>query len=67
MKITNTLQRPDGTKKLTIELGVGETLIAIAPDAHYRMGQPVDDVVASHILAETARVTWCSASQEWVA
>ena len=56
----------DGLQELTVVLARGESLMGIREDSHYQLGQPVDDVVGSHIILEAREVTWCSASQEWV-
>jgi hypothetical protein len=46
--------------------GQGYKLIRIHPDAHYKLGHPMqDDVIAGHILAAASPVHWCSISQEW--
>lgn len=44
----------------------GERPVAIREDSHYKLGYPVEEVVASHILTEMEEVTWCSATQQWV-
>lgn len=45
----------------------GETLIAINPDLHYKLGEPMrDDVIAGHILADAIKVHWCSLEQKWL-
>lgn len=49
-----------------VELDPSERLLPLREDAHYKLGYPVEDIVAVHILSESTRVTWCSASQEWV-
>lgn len=56
----------NGRRRVVVELEPGETLVAVRDGAHYRLGQPVDEVVAAHILTDSTRVTWCSASQAWV-
>jgi hypothetical protein len=57
---------PAGKRRVIVEVEHGEKLIGIRPDRHYKLAQPVDDVVGSHIIADADEVTWCSASQEWV-
>lgn len=57
----------NGKRRITVDLAPCEELIVIRSGAHYMLGYPVEDVVASHILADATEVTWCSASQEWVA
>ena len=65
MKTVSTTQKPNGKRRVVVELDAGETLLAIRDCAHYKLGHPVDDVMAAHILAEAEQVNWCSASQEW--
>ncbi len=75
MKIIKSTPRPNGVTRLIIELAPGEAmrvarpgrqLVEIDPDAHYRLGQPLqDDVMAGHILADATRVHWCSVEQKW--
>jgi hypothetical protein len=62
------LQKPAklGCTRAVLELLPGEKLMVIRPDSHYRLGHPVDDVMASHIISEAEEVTWCSIEQKWV-
>lgn len=67
MKILKTTLRVrDKARVMTVELQPGEDLVAIRRDGHYQLGYPLDDVVASHILADAAPVTWCPLEQKWV-
>lgn len=66
MKITSTTQKPNGKRRVIVELDAGETLLAIRDGEHYKLGHPVEEVMASHIIAEAVPVSWCSSSQEWV-
>lgn len=56
----------NGKRRVVVELDPSERLLPLREDAHYKLGYPVEDIVAVHILSESTRVTWCSASQEWV-
>jgi hypothetical protein len=56
----------NGKRRVVVELDPGVKLVPVRPDAHYRLGYPVEDVVASHVVEVLQRVAWCSASQEWV-
>ena len=57
----------NGKRRVTVELDPSETLmLALREGAHYKLGYPVEDVVAVHVLSESVQVMWCSASQEWV-
>lgn len=66
MKTISEKMMPSGRRRVTVELAQHESLLVVRDDAHYKLGDPVDDVVAGHVLSETTPVTWCSASQEWV-
>lgn len=65
MKTISTTQKPNGKRRVTVELDAGETLLAVRDGAHYKLGHPVEEVMAAHILSDAQPVTWCSASQEW--
>lgn len=56
-----------GKVRVTVDLEPGERLVAIKEDAFYRLAHPMDDVLHGHIIADAARVSWCSVGQEWVA
>lgn len=49
-----------------VVLKPGQVALVIEADAFYRLGGQLDDVVASHVLAGTSRVAWCSIEQGWV-
>lgn len=53
-------------RRVTVELDAGDKLIAISPDAMYRLGYPHEDVVSGHTLADAVLTTWCSLEQKWV-
>lgn len=65
MEIKKEKVLPTGKRLVTVMLHEGEELIAVRDDEHYRLGQPVEDIVAGHIITEAQRVVWCSASQRW--
>jgi hypothetical protein len=54
-------------RRVTVELRPHEQLIAIDDRLHYRLGEPLDDVVPGHIVAEAVPVSWCCIEQRWVA
>lgn len=56
----------NGKRRVTLELDPGERLLSVRDGAHYKLGYPVEDIVAVHVLETSTEVTWCSASQEWV-
>lgn len=64
MKILKEATR-GGRRVVTVELSPGEDLIAVNHDAFYKLGQPLDDVVGGHIIADAVAVTWCSIEQKW--
>jgi hypothetical protein len=64
----HTRQLKNGNFHVLIELGPTEAFPVqpVNEDAHYKLGYPVYDVVAGHVIRDASRVTWCSAQQEWV-
>lgn len=66
MRIIKEKINTKGQREVTVILGKDEKLLGIDEKQHYKLGYPVDEVMAGHILAQTSPVTWCSASQEWV-
>lgn len=66
MKIITTKAMANGRTVATVELEPGERLIGIMPGQHYKLGEPLDDVVAAHVLEAAVPVNWCSVGQEWV-
>ena len=52
-------------RRVVLELDPGEELLAVREDAHYRLGQPLEDVIASHVLKNAVQVMWCSVEQRW--
>lgn len=66
MKIISDKLDKDGKRRMTVVLDTSETFKVLRSGAYYRLGQPVEDVVASYVLEEAHHVGWCSASQQWV-
>lgn len=66
MKLISEKQRTVGTRRIIVDLDNNEDLLVIKDGAFYKLGQPVDDVVGSHIITECTQVVWCSAAQQWV-
>lgn len=66
MKITRQFKTDrDGKRKVVVELSPGEKLVSVRENAHYRLGQPMDDVVSGRILSDMVVVHWCSIGQKW--
>jgi hypothetical protein len=55
-----------GKMRVTVDIDPGQKLVAIYEDAYYELGEPLDDVVQGHIIADADRVTWCPIGQGWV-
>jgi hypothetical protein len=55
-----------GKRRITVELDEGEEIIAVRPNAFYKLGYPFEEVVPSHVLDGAQQVTWCCIGQEWV-
>jgi hypothetical protein len=67
MKILK-LEPPTAARKqrVTVELDQGERLIAVSNYGFYRLGHPMEDVLAGHIIVDAVPVSWCSIEQKWV-
>ena len=66
-KTTSTRELKNGKIRCVVDLSPGEVLVVVKPSLHYRLGGQLDDIVASHVIADIEPVAWCSVSQEWVA
>lgn len=67
MKLLSQTQKSNGKRRVVVELDADEEIMAFKNGAHYKLGHPVCEVMAAHIITEAECVTWCSASQEWQA
>jgi hypothetical protein len=68
MKLLHTKSLKDGRRHVLMELCKDDPMPIRPPhkDHHYRLGYPMDDVVAGHILKDMRRVFWDSLTQKWV-
>jgi hypothetical protein len=66
MKIKHVRTLKNGKRHALVELDPGEHITSYREDGYYKLGYPVEEIVASHVLDDAVPVTWCSASQEWV-
>ena len=48
------------------EISEGSQLLLIDPKAHYKLGDPIDEVLSGDILTASREVTWDNAEQEWL-
>lgn len=56
----------NGTRRVTVTLSKGEVLQALNEDRHYRLSDPMDDVVPGSVILGVGAVSWCPNSQAWV-
>ena len=66
MKIIRERINKKGLREVVVELDKGEHIQAINPDAFYKTGYPVEDVVQGHVILDSKGVMWCPLGQEWV-
>ena len=64
MKVLKTVTKGNKTV-VTVEINAGDKLIAINDDRYYQLGDPLNDVVSGHLIADVKEVTWCSIEQKW--
>lgn len=57
---------PNGSRRVTIELAPGESILPLRANAHYRLGDPLNEVVHADMIEGAVEVTWCSVEQAWV-
>jgi hypothetical protein len=66
MRLISEKTRPNGARRVSVELAEGERLFAVRQDDHYRLAEPMhEDIVKGHVL-HPRLVVWCSLSQTWV-
>lgn len=53
-------------RRLVIEVPIHETIVAINEQGFYELGEPMDEVLHGHILAQAHRVVWDSIEQKWI-
>jgi len=56
----------NGETRVICDLKPGESFHVFRDDAHYRLGEPIGDVLPGHIIAESVQVMWCPVAQKWV-
>ena len=67
MKIISTkTDRKTGTRTMTIELDKNEKLVAVRDGAFYALGEPLNDVVQGHIIADCVPAVWCPITQKMI-
>ena len=66
MKITKDFIRKDLVRTVTVQLAVGEKLMAFQEDSYYRLGGQVDEIMGGDVITEADHVVWCSIEQKWV-
>lgn len=54
-------------RRVLVELDHGEQLLSVQAGRHYRLGEPMGDIVQGWMLLSNVPVTWSSGDQEWVA
>ena len=65
IKVIKSTLMSNGNTRMIVEVERGHSLMAFSEERHYKLGQPVGDVMAGHVITEAHPVRWCSASQEW--
>lgn len=66
MRVTKETVNRTGKRVVTVELAEGETLLSVKQDDFYKLGYPVEDVMAGYIIKDMERVYWDSLEQKWI-
>jgi hypothetical protein len=65
MRIVRTKELKDEIE-LTVRISRKEKLLAVDESSLYKLGYPIEDIVPSHVVAESVPVVWCPTEQRWV-
>lgn len=65
MKIISDKTNTKGVRRVTVEIGTNDQLMAVNEDRFYQLGGQVNDVHRGHVLTETREVYWDGFTQEW--
>lgn len=57
--------KPEGVRTV-VYLQEGEKVIIVKPEANYRLGYPMEDIVYGSTIIEAVRVVWDQADQAWL-
>ena len=57
--------KPKGTRTIR-HLADGEVLITIKPEAMYKLGYPLEEIIYGHTIIDAVGVTWDEIKQEWI-
>ena len=65
MKIILNKTLVSGKRRVVIELDPDESVITVRENGHYKLGQPMDDIVQGFILKDCVPASWCAIGQKW--
>ena len=65
MKIITDSVNKKGQRRVIVELGINDQLLAFNEDRFYQLGGQVNDVHRGHVITEAKEVYWCGITQEW--
>ena len=66
MKITRERANKAGKRIVTVEVGNDETLLAFKPDAYYKLGEEINDIVRGGAIIDSGPAYWCQIEQKWI-
>lgn len=52
--------------KTVVYLQEGEKLITIKPEAMYKLGYPLEEIIYGHTVIDAVGVTWDEIEQKWI-
>lgn len=56
----------NGNTQVTYEFSPNETMLCVKRGEFYKLGYPVEEVMAAHILSNMQLVVWDSLEQCWI-
>lgn len=63
--IRTTLVKKTGAKRVTVEIPANEVLVAVDQNIHYRLGEPMEEIIGGHSIYNARPVHWCPVGQKW--
>jgi hypothetical protein len=66
MRVIREKHLANGNLRVTYEFSPDESMLCIKRGEFYKLGYPVEDVIADHILSDIQLVMWDSLEQRWI-
>lgn len=65
MEVSRRPMKKSGKVRVTLDLAPDEVYLVLKADRYYSLGYPIEDVVPTHVIADSKLVSWDPVSQKW--